>query len=117
VSALGDARAKVVAALASVGVPVFGQPPGALQPPAVVLLPGGPWIAPRGQVTLEVVCYANPAAGNTSALTQLEDMVEAVRGALWAAGLAPGDTDRPVTDSEAGALSALTAVTLRTACS
>jgi len=120
VTALGDARVAVKAALAAtlngMGVPVFDQPPGSLQPPCVVLLPGQPWIVPRGQVTLDVVAYANPAAGNQTALTRLEELVEGVRGALWDHGLAPGETGRPESDPEAGTLSATTPVTIPTVC-
>jgi hypothetical protein len=95
---------------------VFDQPPQALQPPCVVLLPGSPWITPRGAVHLDVVAYANPAAGNASALTRLEELVEAVRGGLFANGLAPGDTDQPTTGPDAGVLSARTPTTVRTTC-
>jgi len=116
VSALGGARLAVAAALADVGVPVFDQPPGSLQPPCVVLLPGQPWIASRGHVTLDVVAYANPAGGNSTSLTVLEDIIEAVREALARAVLPYGETDPPTFDPDAGALSARTPVTLRTTC-
>jgi hypothetical protein len=116
VTALGDARQAVAASLADVGAPVFDQPPGSLQPPCVVLLPGQPWIVPRGGVTLDVVAYANPAGGNSTALTVLEGLIEAVRGALWAHGLAPGETGQPIFDPDAGVLSASTPVTIRTVC-
>lgn len=115
-SALSRAREAVALALADIGVPVHDQPPQSLQPPCVVLLPGDPWITPRGAVHLEAAAYTNPAAGNAAALTRLEDIVEAIREALWAAGLAPGDTGAPVPDPEAGTLSARTPVTLRTTC-
>ena len=115
-SALSAARETVAAALAGVGVPVFDQPPASLQPPCVVLIPGSPWIRPRGDVTLEIVAHANPASGNTHALTDLEDLVEAVRNSLWAAGLAAGDTDPPEVNPDAGAITARTPITVRTKC-
>ena len=119
-TALGDARVEVKNALTptlnGLGVPVFDQPPGSIQPPCVVIVPGRPWIAPRGAVNLEIVAYSNPAAGNTHALTDLEGMVEAVRDGLWVHGLAPGDTDPPEVNPDAGLISARTPVTLRTAC-
>ena len=106
----------MAAALAGVGVPVFDQPPGAFQPPCLVLVPGRPWIVPRGAVNLEIVAHANPASGNTNALTDLEDLVEAVRNGLFAAGLAPGDTDPPEVNPDAGTIAARTPVTVRTEC-
>jgi hypothetical protein len=115
-TALGDARGAVAAALAGLQVPVHEQPPQTVQPPCVVVLPGSPWIAPRGHVTLDVVAYANPAGGNATALTVLEQLVENIRAALYAAGLAPGDTDTPRTEIDAGVLSARTPTTLRTTC-
>lgn len=115
-TALAGARQTVAAALAVVGVPVHDQPPGSLQAPCVVIIPGSPWIAPRGQVTLEIQAYANPAGGNHTALTRLEDLIEAIRGGLWAAGLAPGETDPPRSDPDNGVLYASTPVTLRTTC-
>jgi hypothetical protein len=116
VSALSSARTAVAAALAGVGVPVFDQQPGSVQPPCLVLVPGRPWIVPRGAVNVEIVAHANPASGNSNALTDLEDLVEAVRNGLWAAGLAPGDTDPPEVDSGAGSITARTPVTVRTDC-
>lgn len=104
------------AALAGVGVPVHINPPQALQPPCVVLQPGSPWIRPRGQVTIDVVAFANPAGGTSSALDRLETLVENIRGGLFAAGLAPGDTEPPRTETDAGVLSATTPTTLRTTC-
>ena len=115
-SALGDARVEVAAALIAVGVPVHDQPPATLQPPCVVVVPGSPWIVPRGAVTFDVLAYANPSGGNSTALTRLEDLVEAIRGGLWAAGLAPGETQPPEFNPDSGALSASTPVTLRTVC-
>jgi pimeloyl-ACP methyl ester carboxylesterase len=115
-TALGDARAKVAAALVTVGVPVFAQPPGSLQPPCIVLIPGSPWIAPRGRVTLDVVAYANPAGGNSTALDKLEDLVERLRFDLAVAELPYGDTDPPTFDPDSGWLSARTATNLRTTC-
>ena len=64
---------------------------------------------------MEVVAYANPVGG-ADALTALENLVESVRGALFASGLAPGDTDQPTVDAEANALSARTPITIRTTC-
>lgn len=87
-----------------------------MQPPCLVLIPGRPWIQPRGHVTLEIVAHANPASGNTNALADLEGLVEAVRNGLWAAGLAPGDTDPPEVNPDAGTLSTRTPVTVRTEC-
>ena len=115
-TALGDARTRVATALAGLGVPVFDQPPQTVQPPCVVLLPGSPWITPRGNVTLEVALYVNPAAGNALALTRQEELVEGVRNALWAAGLAPGDTDTPTPDPDNGVLVTRTPTTFRTTC-
>lgn len=114
-SPLTVARGEVAAALAGLPVPVHAFPPAALQPPCVVLFPGSPWIATRGHVTLEITAYANPVGG-VDALTALEDLVEGIRAALWAAGLGPGDTDQPRSETDAGALSATTPVTLRTTC-
>jgi len=116
VTALGDARTHVAAALAGVGVPVHDQPPQTVSPPCVVVIPGSPWIAPRGHVRLDVVAYANPAGGNASALTALEGLVEAVRAGLNAAQIVYGDTDPPEVEAQAGVLSALTPATIRTAC-
>jgi hypothetical protein len=115
-TALGDARGQVAGALAALDVPVFDQPPGNLQPPCVVVLPGSPWIAIRGRVTLDVVAYANPASGNDTALTALEGIVESVRAGLNAAQISYGDTDPPTFDPDAGWLSARTPVNLRTTC-
>lgn len=114
-NALTDARTTVAAALGSLGVPVHSYPPSSVQPPAVVLLPGSPWIVPRGAVSLEIAAYAN-AAGGLDAYTQLEGLVEAVRTALWAAGLAPGDTDQPRMNDDAGVVEARTSMTIRTTC-
>ena len=115
-TALGDARSAVAAALAQVGVPVHPHPPQTLNAPCVVIVPGSPWIQPRGTVTLDLVAYANPAGGNTPAVTRLEDLIEAIRDGLWNAGLAPGDTDQPRSDNDAGVLYCTTPVTLRTTC-
>lgn len=115
-SALSDARTAVEAALAGIGVPVHVVPPGALRAPCVVLEAGSPWIEPRGHVHLELVAYASPAGGNLSALDRLENLIEAIRNALWAAGLAPGDTAQPVAESDNGSLSASTSVIVRTTC-
>jgi len=114
-AALTAARTNVAAALSSLQVPVHSYPPSAVQPPAVVLLPGSPWIVPRGTVTLEVVAYA-ATAGGEDAYTGLEDLVEAIRAALWAAGLAPGDTDQPRLNDDAGVVEARTSMTIRTTC-
>jgi hypothetical protein len=114
-AALTSARNNVADALASVGAPVHRFPPSAVQPPAVVLLPGSPWIAPRGTVALEVVAYATAAGGDDS-YTALEDLVEAIRNALWAAGLAPGDTGTPRVSDDAGVIEARTLMSIRTTC-
>jgi len=116
VTALGDARIAVAAALADVGVPVHPAPPQALQPPCVVLLPGSPWIEPRGHVNLDVVVYANPSGGNASAIAVLEQIVERVRAALHAATIVYGNTEPPATELEAGVLSARTPTRTRTTC-
>jgi hypothetical protein len=113
---LTESRRTVAAALAGIGVTVHDQPPGNLVAPCVVLLPGGPWIAARGHVTLDIVAYANPAAGNDQALNRLEDTVYDIREALFAAGMAAGDTETPRLDNTAGVLSATTPITIRTTC-
>ncbi len=113
-SAIGDARNAVQAALGGLGVPVHPFPPGSVSGPCVVIQAGSPWITPRGLVALELVAYASPSGGNAPAITRLENLTEAIREALWSAGLAPGDTDTPVADGES--LSATTSVTLRTTC-
>lgn len=115
-SALSDVRTVVAQALAGVGVTVYEQPPQSLALPSVVLYPGGPWIEPRGNVTLRVVAYVTQVAGTAAALTALEDLVQAVRDDLWAAGIAPQHTDVPDVDPDKGTLSAQTWVTLRTHC-
>lgn len=115
-TALGDARAAVAAALASSGVPVHDQPPQALQAPCIAVLPGSPWIEPRGHVNLDVVAYANPAAGNSAALTKLEELVEAVRAGLNSAAIRYGNTEPPTTEIDAGVLSARTPTTYRADC-
>ena len=114
-AALTAARRNVAEALAGIGVPVHPFPPSAVQAPAVVLLPGSPWIVPRGTVTLEVAAYA-AAAGGEDAYTALEDLVESVRNALWAAGLAPGDTGTPRVGDDTGLVEARTSMTIRTTC-
>jgi hypothetical protein len=116
VTALGRARGVVAGALTDLGVPVHDQPPDTLQPPCVVVLPGGPWLDAAGHAALEVVAYANPAGGNSSALTKLEELIEAVRGALRAGGIGVHDTDRPQANPDGGVLSATTHVTLMVRC-
>ena len=116
-SPLTAARTRVADALTGVGVPVFDQPPGSPpQPPHVLIVPGNPWIAPGGHVTLEVVCVANPAGGNAAALDRLEQLVHAVREALYAGQLAAGTVDPPTVDSTAGVLSCSMPVILRVSC-
>ena len=63
VTALGEARTAVDAALASVGVPVYAQPPQTVTAPCVVLVPGSPWITRRGHVTIDVWLTPTPRAG------------------------------------------------------
>lgn len=114
---LTGARERVAAALASVSVPVHDHPPGSTPTaPCVVLLPGTPWIQPKGHVTLDVLCYANPAGGNTAALDRLESLVHEVRDALYSAALAAGDVSPPRGDSSPGVLSCSMPVTLRVSC-
>jgi hypothetical protein len=116
VTALGQARERVAGALTGLGVPVHDQPPNSLQPPCVVVLPGDPWLDASGHASLEVVAYANPAGGNASALTRLEELVEALRGALRAAGLGHGDSSRPQANPDGAVLSSTTPVTLLVRC-
>jgi len=81
-----------------------------------VVLPGSPWLDAAGHAALEVAAYANPAAGNSTALTNLEDLIEQVRFALRAAGIGVHDTDRPQTNPDGGVLSATTHVSLMVRC-
>ena len=115
-TALGEARTAVHAALASVGVPVYAQPPQTVTAPCVVLVPGALWITRRGQVTIDVLAAAVPAGGNASALDRLEHLVEAVRDGLWTHQLAADDTQPPTSDTNADTSSCRTPVTLRTTC-
>jgi hypothetical protein len=111
---LGDARAALTAALGVVGVPVHPYPPASLQPPCLVLLPGSPWFAPRGHVTLEVAAYAT--AVGVDAMPALEQLVVDTREALFAAGIAPQATEQPTINEDAGVMQARTPVTIRTNC-
>jgi hypothetical protein len=115
-SPLTGARTRVADALAGITVPVHSQPPATPNPPCVVLLPGTPWIQPKGHVTIDVVCHANPAGGNAPALDRLEALVHEVREALYAAQLAAGDVTPPEMTTLAGALSCSMPVTLRVSC-
>lgn len=115
-NSLTEARAFVAGALAGIGVPVHDQPPSPIGPPCVVLFPGTPWLAPRGHVTFDLVCYANTTAGTPNALDRLETIVHAARDALYAAALSAGDVDPPRTDPLTGALSCSMPVTLRVSC-
>jgi hypothetical protein len=113
---LTETRTRVAEALSGLTVPVFDQPPtGPLTPPCVVINPGGPWVAHRGHVTLEIVAHANTAAGNEHGLNRLEETVYEIREALFAAGLPVGDTDQP-TVNETGQVSTRTPITVRTTC-
>jgi hypothetical protein len=114
-NALAGARTALSAALAPVGVPVHKYPPQALQPPCLVLLPGSPWIAPRGHVTLEIAAYA-AAVGGADAMAALEQLVEDTRDALFTAGVAPQNTEQPTLTDDAGVMQARTPVTIRTTC-
>lgn len=115
-SPLTASRERVAAALAGISVTVHDQPPATPVPPCVVLLPGNPWIQPKGHVTWDVVCQANPAGGNSTALDRLEALVHEVREALYAAALAAGNVEPPRADPTGGVLSASMPVTLRVSC-
>lgn len=116
-NALTEAREAVEGALSAAtadsGVKVHTLPPTAVQPPCVVILPGSPWITPRGHVSLEVTAYANAAQGQGSGIARLEELVTFVRDALNSAGLPTGDVDAPINDTNAGVLSAAMPITVR----
>jgi len=110
---LQEAREAVGAALGPVSVPVHTFPPTSVSAPCVVLLPGSPWITPRGQVAMEVTCFASLALGNGPAQVRLEDLATEVGDALKAGGIPHGDLTPPIADTTAGLLSATYSVTLR----
>lgn len=110
---LTQARLVLAEALAGLGIPVHAGEAATAAPPCVLVVPSGPWVTPRGHTTWDVVAVVSAATGWAS----LEPHVEAIRAALWAAGLAPGDTDQPITDNDVGTISARTEVSLRTTCS
>ena len=113
---LTAARTRVAEALTTVTVPVHDQPPGSSPTsPCVVLYPGDPWIRPTGHVTLNIVCYANPAGGNGAALDRLEAVILEVWQALSADGLAAGEVSAPRPESQTGVISASMPITLRVA--
>jgi hypothetical protein len=113
VTTLGDARLALAAALSGVGVPVHDQAPQTLTAPCVVLYPGSPWRDPRGHVGFDITLYANPAGGNASALTRLEELADAVFTALHSAGVAPGEVARPTPETDGGVLATSIPVVLR----
>jgi hypothetical protein len=120
VNPLTGARAVIAAALAQssdlAGVPVHDFPPATIAGACVVLWPGEPWLVPRGHVTIDVTAYAATAAGNSNALSRLEDLVTGIRSALFAAALSAGDVSAPRYVAEAGHVHATIPVRIRTSC-
>lgn len=107
------AREALAATLAGVGVPVHAYPPPSVQPPAVVLIPGEPYLsgytlrAGTARIGLQVQCVTADTAAQS-----LDDLVWAVFAALTAAGYPAGSIPPPRHDTSTGTLVARIPVTM-----
>jgi hypothetical protein len=106
-TALSDARAEVVAALAGVaGASVHEGPPRVLSAPALIVRPGDPWQDADGVTSLDVDCVVRLHGGRLPNLVRLEELALDARDVLLAGGFSPGPLQAPVEDGEANTYTA-----------
>lgn len=105
--AIAEVRAHIASALSGVGVPVHTYPPGSVQPPCVLLMPGSPYLQPGAawgsvNVGVNVRVVANDAYG-PDGVASLDELLEAVLDALVAAeGVNVDSVSEPFADTEQG---------------
>lgn len=99
---IGEVRAHLADVLNPVGIPVHAYPPGAVAPPAIVIIPADPYceglvLQDAHRIGLEARLFAtNPQA--------LDDLIDLVVATLIAAGLPPQPINRPDSDADTGTL-------------
>jgi hypothetical protein len=106
------AHARLVTALASLGVPVHGDDPGTLTPPCVVIRPGTPWKTARGHVSHDVICWAS-GVDSVAAHRRLAQLLWDTEQACAVAGFGWGDAESPDYDQTSNTTRATITVTLR----